>query len=90
MLILTFLLAIGATGWNIMGGFAGYISLGNSAFIGLGAYTTGILAAKDNLSPFLGCLAGGLALVILDGEQADAQLAAPDPGGDGDRQHEQG
>ena len=60
MLILTFLLAIGATGWNIMGGYAGYISLGNSAFIGLGAYTTGILAAKDNVSPFLGCLAGGL------------------------------
>ncbi|HEX4288933.1 MAG TPA: branched-chain amino acid ABC transporter ATP-binding protein/permease [Trebonia sp.] len=64
MLILTFLLAIGATGWNIMGGYAGYISLGNSAFIGLGAYTTGILAAKDNLSPFLGCLAGGLVAAV--------------------------
>jgi branched-chain amino acid transport system ATP-binding protein/branched-chain amino acid transport system permease protein len=60
MLILTFLLAIGATGWNIMGGYAGYISLGNSAFVGLGAYTTGILAARDNVSPFLGCLVGGL------------------------------
>jgi len=60
MLILTFLLAIGATGWNIMGGYAGYISLGNSLFVGLGAYTTGILAAKQNVSPFLGCLAGGL------------------------------
>jgi len=60
MLILTFLLAIGATGWNIMGGYAGYISLGNSAFIGLGAYTTGILAAKANVSPFLGCLVGGV------------------------------
>ena len=60
MLILTFLLAIGATGWNIMGGYAGYISLGNSAFIGLGAYTTGILAAKAGVSPFLGCLVGGV------------------------------
>lgn len=60
MLIMTFLLAIGATGWNIMGGYAGYISLGNSLFIGLGAYTTGILAARDNVSPFLGCLVGGL------------------------------
>jgi ABC-type branched-subunit amino acid transport system ATPase component/ABC-type branched-subunit amino acid transport system permease subunit len=60
MLILTFLLAIGATGWNIMGGYAGYISLGNSVFVGLGAYTTAILAARDNISPFLGCLAGGL------------------------------
>ena len=64
MLILTFLLAIGATGWNIMGGYAGYISLGNSAFIGLGAYTTGILAAKDNVSPFLGCLVGGLVAAV--------------------------
>ena len=64
LLILTFLLAIGATGWNIMGGYAGYISLGNSAFIGLGAYTTGILAAKANVSPFLGCLAGGLVCAV--------------------------
>jgi branched-chain amino acid transport system permease protein len=59
MLTLTFLLAIAATGWNIMGGYAGYISLGNSAFIGLGAYTTAILAAKDGVSPFVGCFAGG-------------------------------
>jgi branched-chain amino acid transport system permease protein len=64
MLIMTFLLAIGATGWNMMGGYAGYISLGNSAFVGLGAYTTGILAAKENISPFLGCLAGGLVCAV--------------------------
>jgi ABC-type branched-subunit amino acid transport system ATPase component/ABC-type branched-subunit amino acid transport system permease subunit len=64
MLILTFVLAIGATGWNVMGGYAGYISLGNSAFVGLGGYTTGILAARDNVSPFLGCLAGGLVAAV--------------------------
>ena len=64
LLILTFLLAIGTTGWNIMGGYAGYISLGNSAFVGLGAYTTGILAARDHVSPFLGCLVGGLVCAI--------------------------
>jgi ABC-type branched-subunit amino acid transport system ATPase component/ABC-type branched-subunit amino acid transport system permease subunit len=64
LLILTFMLAIGASGWNIMGGYAGYISLGNSAFIGLGAYTTGILAAKHGVSPFLGCLVGGLVCAI--------------------------
>jgi ABC-type branched-subunit amino acid transport system ATPase component/ABC-type branched-subunit amino acid transport system permease subunit len=64
LLILTFLLAIGASGWNIMGGYAGYISLGNSAFIGLGAYTTGILAAKDGVSPFLGCLVGGFTCAV--------------------------
>lgn len=64
LLILTFVLAIGASGWNIMGGYAGYISLGNSAFIGLGAYTTGILAAKHGLTPFLGCLVGGLVCAV--------------------------
>jgi branched-chain amino acid transport system permease protein len=60
LLILTFLLAIGASGWNMMGGYAGYISLGNSAFIGLGAYTTGFLAVHHGISPFVGCLAGGM------------------------------
>jgi branched-chain amino acid transport system permease protein len=64
LLIMTFLLGIGATGWNIMGGYAGYISLGNSAFIGLGAYTTGILAARQHISPFAGCLAGGLVCAL--------------------------
>jgi branched-chain amino acid transport system permease protein len=64
MLIVTFMLAIGASGWNIMGGYAGYISLGNSAFIGLGAYTTGILAVRESISPFLGCLVGGLVCAI--------------------------
>lgn len=60
LLITAFLLAIGATGWNIMGGYAGYISLGTSAFVGLGAYTTGILAVKFGVNPFVGCLLGGL------------------------------
>jgi ABC-type branched-subunit amino acid transport system ATPase component/ABC-type branched-subunit amino acid transport system permease subunit len=64
LLIMTFLLAIGASGWNIMGGYAGYISLGNSVFIGLGAYTTGILAVRAHLSPFAGCLAGGLVCAL--------------------------
>lgn len=60
MLLLTFLLAVGASGWNIMAGYAGYISLGNSAFIGLGAYTTAILAQRFGWSPFIGCLVGGV------------------------------
>jgi branched-chain amino acid transport system permease protein len=67
MLVLTFLLAIGATGWNIMGGYAGYISLGSSAFVGLGAYTTGILAARHGVTPWLGCLAGGLVCAVAAG-----------------------
>ena len=35
--ISTLLLAVLAQGWNIIGGYAGYPSFGNSAFYGLGA-----------------------------------------------------
>src|SRR5476651_2651936 len=30
-------------GWNIIGGYAGYVSFGNVVFFGLGAYTTAAL-----------------------------------------------
>jgi branched-chain amino acid transport system permease protein len=32
-----------AMGWNIIGGYAGYVSFGNVVFFGLGAYTTAAL-----------------------------------------------
>ena len=65
LLILTFLLAIMASGWNIMGGYAGYISLGHSAFIGVGAYTAGILATRWDVSPFLVAPLGGVTAALL-------------------------
>lgn len=33
-----------ASAWNLLGGFAGQVSLGYSAFVGIGAYTTVLLA----------------------------------------------
>lgn len=35
-----------ASAWNLLGGFAGQVSIGYSAFIGIGAYTTALLALK--------------------------------------------
>ncbi|TYB68676.1 branched-chain amino acid ABC transporter permease [Nonomuraea sp. PA05] len=35
-----------ATSWNLLGGFTGYVSLGHSAFFGLGAYGTGLLVVR--------------------------------------------
>lgn len=32
-----------ATGWNILGGYAGYINFGSSAFFGAGAYTAALM-----------------------------------------------
>ncbi len=46
---------IGAVGLNILTGFAGQISLGHAAFIGVGGYAAAILATRFNL-PFLVCL----------------------------------
>ena len=59
------MLAVAASGWNIMAGYAGYVSLGHSAFIGVGAYTAGIVAEKLDVSPFLAAPLGGLAAALV-------------------------
>ncbi|HEV7980820.1 branched-chain amino acid ABC transporter ATP-binding protein/permease [Amycolatopsis sp.] len=65
MLIMVFLLAIMASGWNIMGGYTGYISLGQSAFLGVGAYTTALSADWLSISPFLAAPLGGVTAGLL-------------------------
>lgn len=53
MIILSLVFAIGAVGLNIISGYGGYISLGQSAFIGIGAYTIGLGALKVGGSPWI-------------------------------------
>ncbi|SCL30343.1 amino acid/amide ABC transporter membrane protein 2, HAAT family /amino acid/amide ABC transporter ATP-binding protein 1, HAAT family [Micromonospora rhizosphaerae] len=61
MVILSLVFAIGASGLNIITGFAGYVSLGQGAFIGLGGYTIGVLAARfESVSPWVWVPAAGL------------------------------
>jgi ABC-type branched-subunit amino acid transport system ATPase component/ABC-type branched-subunit amino acid transport system permease subunit len=60
VLILVFLLAVMAVGWNIVAGFAGYVSLGQSAFLGLGAYTVGIISQHVAVSPMMLAPLGGV------------------------------
>lgn len=70
MIILSLIFAVGASGLNIISGFAGYISLGQGAFLGLGGYTIGVLAGKfPDASPWLwvplgGVVAAAVALVL--------------------------
>ncbi|MFL5871110.1 MAG: ABC transporter permease subunit [Solirubrobacterales bacterium] len=69
MIILSLVFAIGAVGLNVIMGWTGYISLGQSAFIGLGAYTVGLLTTKVGGDPFVwvpaaGVVAGLFALVL--------------------------
>ncbi|MDB5757423.1 MAG: amino acid transporter permease [Burkholderia sp.] len=46
--------------WNIIGGYAGQVSLGQAAFYGLGAYTSTLLFTRLGISPWLAIPAGGL------------------------------
>jgi ABC-type branched-subunit amino acid transport system ATPase component/ABC-type branched-subunit amino acid transport system permease subunit len=46
MIILSLVFAIGAVGLNVISGYGGYISLGQGAFLGLGAYTLAILSTR--------------------------------------------
>lgn len=71
--VFTLILAIAVVGWNIFSGYTGYISLGHSAYYGLGAYTLA-LASQDwhvpgGYAPFLllplaGLVAGMFALPL--------------------------
>lgn len=65
LMILTFMVAVTASGWNIMGGYTGYVSLGHSAFIGVGGYTAGVLAGYLDVSPFLLAPVGGVAAALV-------------------------
>jgi branched-chain amino acid transport system permease protein len=53
-----------AQSWNILGGFAGYASFGNSVFYGLGTYGTAIAMVQFHL-PFAVGLAIGALLAML-------------------------
>ena len=53
-----------ATAWNLIGGYAGGLSLGHAAFFGIGAYTSSLLYLDLHLSPWLGALAGGLVAML--------------------------
>ena len=46
--------------WNILGGYAGQVSLGHAAFYGLGAYTSTMLLLNFGVNPWLGTLLGGV------------------------------
>jgi branched-chain amino acid transport system permease protein len=65
-LVLILLWGCAAGAWNIAGGYAGQISLGHSAFFGLGAYAAALCGVRWNISPWFG-LAIGAALATAAG-----------------------
>jgi branched-chain amino acid transport system permease protein len=57
--------AIGATGLNVLTGYAGQISLGHAAFLGVGAYAGAVLGADHGVSALVWIPAAGIAAALL-------------------------
>jgi branched-chain amino acid transport system permease protein len=51
--------------WNIVGGYAGQLSAGHAAFVGIGAYTAAMLSSEWGLTPWLGMFVGAALSTLL-------------------------
>ncbi|MGA3175027.1 MAG: branched-chain amino acid ABC transporter permease [Syntrophorhabdales bacterium] len=70
LLIMIMMYAVMSIGWNIIGGYGGQVSFGNTVFFGVGAYASAVLLTKAGLSPWIGMAAGcvcSLALAVIVG-----------------------
>jgi branched-chain amino acid transport system permease protein len=65
ILILVAMYAMLAQAWNILGGYAGQVSLGHAVFFGIGAYTSAMMVLRLGISPWIGMLAGGIIAVAI-------------------------
>ncbi len=72
LLFTVFLYIVLTSSWNFIGGYAGYLSFGHAAFLGIGAFATAVAATVFDLSPTAtilssipaGLLAAAIALVV--------------------------
>jgi branched-chain amino acid transport system permease protein len=71
--VFTLMYAVMSSSWNLVGGFAGYPSLGHAAFFGIGAYSSGLWFQHHSVTsgyepflllPVIGVLAGLIGLPV--------------------------
>ena len=67
VLIMMLFYAAVSSAWNIVGGFAGQLSLGHAAFFGIGAYTSTLLFIDLGISPWIGMLIGAALATLVSG-----------------------
>jgi len=65
VMILVYMFGMLGVGWNIMGGYAGMFSFGQTAFFGIGAYTSSFLLMTFGVNPWIGLVAGGIAAALV-------------------------
>lgn len=58
LFVLLFVFSALSVAWNIVGGYAGQLSLGHAVFYGIGGYTATLLTQNFGISPWFGMLAG--------------------------------
>ncbi|MEI6733628.1 MAG: branched-chain amino acid ABC transporter permease [Comamonadaceae bacterium] len=63
--ILVLMAAQVGVAWNLVGGYAGQVSLGHAAFYGLGAYASTLLLIKFGVNPWIGVVSGGVIAAFL-------------------------
>jgi branched-chain amino acid transport system permease protein len=54
-----------ATAWNIVGGFAGQLSLGHAVFYGIGSYAAILLLMRFQISPWIGMMVGAVVSTVV-------------------------
>jgi branched-chain amino acid transport system permease protein len=62
-LVLILLWGAIAAGWNVASGYAGQVSLGHSAFFGIGAYAAALMSTRWQQSPWLGLVVGAVSSI---------------------------
>ncbi len=53
-----------ATAWNIVGGYAGQLSLGHAVFYGIGSYAATLLVINFGISPWIGMFVGAAISIV--------------------------
>ena len=82
---LVLLAAIGASAWNIVGGYAGQVSVGHAVFFGFGAYVFGLLMQSGGFSIPVATVVTLAATAVQEGNgvnwppQAPAQAPGAEP-----------
>jgi branched-chain amino acid transport system permease protein len=65
VLIVSLFYVMMASSWNLLAGFTGQVSFGHAAMAGIGAYTSGILAVKAGVNPWVGVCLGTLLAALI-------------------------
>jgi branched-chain amino acid transport system permease protein len=65
VVIMIFIYALMAQGWNVLAGYCGQISLGHAVFFGIGAYSSAFLFTEFQISPWLGLVVGVMVSILI-------------------------